>query len=295
MSARSAAKAEPWCGVPGLPLVFLGGHAVDEIELALWSKHTTPCTSSVAKRFIDERFGEIRSPLTVLLVRSMLARSKAKKGAVAQLSLRADGDRAGGGRSRHALDPGQRTRYSPSALRAVLAVLTVPCCIVQLVRLCLRLPRSTQRRVPFGEAAMSGFRLKTTPGSAVPIYRQIVEQIRAAIARGELAPRDALPSVRVVAEELVVNANTIAKAYGELIREGDLVSEPGRGVFVAERKPQLTAAERRRRLRTVAERAVAETVNIGASRAELDAAIDAYCEHTGLLIEEEDDGGVRSA
>lgn len=141
---------------------------------------------------------------------------------------------------------------------------------------------------------MSAFRLKTTPGSAVPIYRQVVEQIRAAIARGELAPRDPLPSVRAVAEELVVNANTIAKAYGELIREGDLVSEPGRGVFVAERKPQLTAAERRRRLRTVAERAVAETVNIGASRAELDDAIDAYCAQTGLLIEEDDDG-VRTA
>ncbi len=140
-------------------------------------------------------------------------------------------------------------------------------------------------------------RLKTTPGSAVPIYRQIVEQIRAAIARGELASGDALPSVRAVAEDLVVNANTVAKAYGELVRAGDVVSEPGRGVFVAERKPQLNASERRRKLRAAVERVVAEAVSVGASRAELDAAIDAHCEHTGLLVEEdgEDDDRLRTA
>lgn len=139
-------------------------------------------------------------------------------------------------------------------------------------------------------------RLKTTPGSSVPIYRQLVEQIRAAIARAELAAGDALPSVRSVAEDLVVNANTVAKAYGELLRAGDVVSEPGRGVFVAGRRPQLMAAERKRRLRAAVERVVAEALSAGASRAELDAAIDAYCTQTGLLTHDDDnDDGLRSA
>ncbi len=126
-------------------------------------------------------------------------------------------------------------------------------------------------------------RLRTTPGSAVPIYRQIVEQVRAQIARGELAAGDPLPSVRAVAEELVVNANTVAKAYGELVRSGDLVSEPGRGLFVAEKKPALSAVERRRRLRVAVERLVAEAISVGASREELDDALEAYCEHADVL------------
>lgn len=131
-------------------------------------------------------------------------------------------------------------------------------------------------------------RLRTTPGSAVPIYRQIVDQIRAHVSRGDLAPGDLLPSVRAVAEELVVNANTVAKAYGELVRSGDVVSEPGRGVFVAERRPQLTAAERRRRLRAAVERLLAEAISVGASRDELDTALDAACKDAGLLTRAED-------
>lgn len=137
-------------------------------------------------------------------------------------------------------------------------------------------------------------RLRTTPGSAVPIYRQLVEQIRLHVSRGDLAPGDALPSVRAVAEDLVVNANTVAKAYGELVRSGDIVSEPGRGVFVAERRPQVTAAERRRRLKTAVERLLAEAISVGATREELEAALDAGCKQAGLLAREED-GDVRSA
>lgn len=132
-------------------------------------------------------------------------------------------------------------------------------------------------------------RLRTTPGSAVPIYRQIVEQVRAGISRGELAPGDALPSVRSVAEDLVVNANTVAKAYGELVRAGDAVSEPGRGLFVAGQRPQVAAAERRRRLRGAVERLLAEAVSVGASRDELEAMIDACCKQSGLLSREEGD------
>lgn len=125
-------------------------------------------------------------------------------------------------------------------------------------------------------------RLRTVPGSAVPIYRQIVEQVRAHISRGDLAPGEGLPSVRAVAEELVVNANTVAKAYGELVRAGDAVSEPGRGLFVAERRPQLAAPERRRRLKVAVERLLAEAVSVGATREEIDAMLDTCSRQAGL-------------
>ncbi len=133
-------------------------------------------------------------------------------------------------------------------------------------------------------------RLHTTPGSPLPIYRQIVEQVRAAISRGQLAPGDSLPSVRTVAEDLVVNANTVAKAYGELVRAGDVVSEPGRGIFVAHERPNIGSIERRRRLRAAVERVVAEAIAVGASRDELDEAIDECTARTRVLTKRGRDG-----
>jgi GntR family transcriptional regulator len=126
--------------------------------------------------------------------------------------------------------------------------------------------------------------LRTTPGSSLPIYRQIVDQIRAAILRGELAPGESLPSVRAVAEDLVVNANTVAKAYGELVRANDVVSEPGRGVFVAHQRPHVGSVERRRRLRAAIERLLAEAINVGATRAELEEALDDCCVRARVLV-----------
>jgi len=75
--------------------------------------------------------------------------------------------------------------------------------------------------------------IRVAPGGSRPIYRQIIDQVRQAVATEELAVGDALPSVRRLAEDLVVNHNTVAKAYAELVREGVLESQHGRGVFVA--------------------------------------------------------------
>lgn len=129
----------------------------------------------------------------------------------------------------------------------------------------------------------SPLRLHTTPGSPHPIYRQLVDQIRAAISRGELAAGDALPSVRAVAEDLVVNVNTVAKAYGELVRAGDVLSEPGRGVFVSAVRPHTGSLERRRRLRLAVERLLAEAISVGASRDELEDVIDECCKRQRVL------------
>ena len=87
-----------------------------------------------------------------------------------------------------------------------------------------------------------------TAGSAVPIYRQIADQICRAVASGRLVTGEQMPSVRALAEELVLNPNTIARTYAELIRDGVLEAQKGKGVFVARRRAVYTKAERLRRL-----------------------------------------------
>ena len=90
--------------------------------------------------------------------------------------------------------------------------------------------------------------LSIVTGSSLPIYKQITDQVCKAIAAAELQPGDALPSVRAVAEKLVVNPNTVARAYADLTREGRVVSQPGRGLTVAPRRQMLSEEERERRL-----------------------------------------------
>ena len=106
-------------------------------------------------------------------------------------------------------------------------------------------------------------RIRVTTGSTVPIYRQVIDQLRQAVATGKLKVEDAVPSVRALAKELVVNPNTIAKAYSELVRDGVLESHRGRGYFVAQRRDIFTAKERRRRLEQVLEPFLAEALTLG--------------------------------
>ena len=75
--------------------------------------------------------------------------------------------------------------------------------------------------------------IKPNPSLGVPIYLQLVEQVKHAIETGALLPGDQLPSIRPLAEELVINANTVAKAYRELEREGVVELKQGAGAFVA--------------------------------------------------------------
>ncbi len=88
--ARSLRAKEPWYTLPDPRLVFLGGDAVYEIELALWRKYGAPYSASDAHRLILERFGRIRSPLSVSLAVSMASRSPAKRVAQAWLIRHAD-------------------------------------------------------------------------------------------------------------------------------------------------------------------------------------------------------------
>ena len=79
--------------------------------------------------------------------------------------------------------------------------------------------------------------IKPNPSLGVPIYLQLVEQVKHAIETGALRAGDQLPSIRPLAEQLVINANTIAKAYRELEREGVVELKQGAGAFVADIAP----------------------------------------------------------
>jgi len=78
--------------------------------------------------------------------------------------------------------------------------------------------------------------IQILPGSGEPIYVQVAEQISEAIAKGELASGDKLPAVRKLAAELVINPNTVARAYSRLEQVGLVTTKTGSGTFVSDPK-----------------------------------------------------------
>ncbi len=103
------------------------------------------------------------------------------------------------------------------------------------------------------------------PSSSDPIYRQLSQQIREAIAQGRLVPEEQLPSVRELSKSLVVNPNTIARVYTELEREGILVTRQGLGVFVAQPRIELTREIRKQKLQESLDTWLTSAVYLGFS------------------------------
>jgi GntR family transcriptional regulator len=95
---------------------------------------------------------------------------------------------------------------------------------------------------------MTVMHLQINYKSGKPVYLQIVDQIKAAAASGNLQPGDALPCIRPLAEELRVNRNTIAKAYSELESLGVIETQQGKGCFLKENQSPLRKEIRRRML-----------------------------------------------
>lgn len=90
--------------------------------------------------------------------------------------------------------------------------------------------------------------IQIATGDPRPIGKQIVDAVRMKVATGELGQGEQLPSVRGLAQQLMVNPNTVAKAYAELSAEGWLESRQGLGLYVALQRQRLSDAERDRRL-----------------------------------------------
>ena len=84
--------------------------------------------------------------------------------------------------------------------------------------------------------------------SGVPFYRQIIDQVKAAIATESLSPGDRLPTVRQLAVDLSINPNTVSRAYTELELTGLVETQMGSGTFVGSRPVERNDVERRRML-----------------------------------------------
>jgi GntR family transcriptional regulator len=92
------------------------------------------------------------------------------------------------------------------------------------------------------------FTLSIDPRDPTPIYAQVERGLRAAIATGRVRPGDQLPTVRQLAVDLSVNANTVARVYAELERQGVLETRRGVGTFIAAGTGRAVPARERRRL-----------------------------------------------
>lgn len=102
------------------------------------------------------------------------------------------------------------------------------------------------------------------PHSGVPVYRQVMDQMKYYVASGVLKVGDMLPSIRALARAMSVNPATVVKAYTELRHEGVIEIRHGKGAFVAEAAKRMSAAERDKALRRLARRLAIEAVQMGA-------------------------------
>ena len=94
----------------------------------------------------------------------------------------------------------------------------------------------------------AAFQLALDLHSGVPVYRQLIDQVRGGIASGSLIAGDQLPTVRQLAVDLAINPNTVMRAYRELELGGLLETHQGTGTFISNKKPEKKSAERERQL-----------------------------------------------
>ena len=98
----------------------------------------------------------------------------------------------------------------------------------------------------------AAFRFALDLHTGVPVYRQLIDQVRAGIASGSLTAGDQLPTVRQLAVDLEINPNTVMRAYRELELGGLLETHQGTGTFISDKKPEKKTAERERQLNQMA-------------------------------------------
>ena len=108
--------------------------------------------------------------------------------------------------------------------------------------------------------------LRPNPASGVPIYLQLMEQVKHAVETGALRAGEQLPAIRRVAEELVINPNTVAKAYRELEHEGVIELRHGEGAFVSD---NARATGKLRQAQPVVSTAVARLRALGLAEEEI--------------------------
>ena len=113
------------------------------------------------------------------------------------------------------------------------------------------------------------FRFRLDLHTGVPVYRQVIDQVRGAIASGALTPGDQLPTVRQLAVDLEINPNTVVRAYRELELGGLLETHQGTGTFISAQKLKKANAERERQMSQIVTDTVARAGAAGFTLDEL--------------------------
>lgn len=121
------------------------------------------------------------------------------------------------------------------------------------------------------------------PRSPTPLYEQIAARIRVAVAAGDLAPGDALPSVRVLARDLRVNPATVVQAYRDLAADGFVEMRHGQGTFVQEVSAYMRDEERATRAQHLVRKLLEDAARLGIGMDEL---ARAFTAETGAEIRE---------
>lgn len=105
--------------------------------------------------------------------------------------------------------------------------------------------------------------------SPKPVYLQLIDQVKLALASGRLRTGDRLPPIRDVAAQVRVNRNTVARVYAELEREGIVYTRAGQGCFISDRGSSLSRAEQRRQVFSHLEEIIAQARLFGMTREKL--------------------------
>src|SRR5881296_1392520 len=101
------------------------------------------------------------------------------------------------------------------------------------------------------------------PHSGVPVYRQMIDQVKYYVASDALKAEDQLPSIRELAQALAINPTTVVRVYSELEREGVVEMRHGKGAFITASGRRMSAAERDRTLRRLARQLAVEARQMG--------------------------------
>ena len=107
--------------------------------------------------------------------------------------------------------------------------------------------------------------IQINPHSGVPVYRQIIDQVKFLISGGGLEKGEQLPSIRDLARQLTVNPTTIAKAYELMADEGLIEKKPGKGAFVADYRKAFDRSEKEQKLRELTRQIIVESNQLGLS------------------------------
>jgi GntR family transcriptional regulator len=134
---------------------------------------------------------------------------------------------------------------------------------------------------------MTGRGLSVDPSDAIPLWKQIEENVRRLVASAALRPGSAMPSVRDLARDLSINPATVAKGYQRLVDAGILSVKRGEGTFVADKPPSVPRGEREKELEGGAMRYASLAVTLGAPNEE---AVEQVKRGLGLLRRKREGG-----